>query len=513
MSDRVDWQNFGQNIGAFIRDGMSLIAKAPTALVFGLSEFIWSAISEITVEDLKGIGDIGGGIIAAIGGFLAGLLTGKDSSEWSFGEFQAKLGEKIYGAIGRAIRFGDGSGGKGGFTGLFDDMGNQIVAPDTLSGSIADIVMEEIGNAITRIVEKTGELIPKIWDGLEFAIPMIPFTWNGLVTGVDTAVAFVEEQITRLRNKLKELFGLQDEVGRQGAAGNFFNIQNYDPLNPNNHTNDTNTVTHSPGEGYAIPQGAPFQGSLKPEVSVTLTVDETSMSALTREIESKEFNAELKLDGIDTVMTDFAAAFDMGRAWDSKQFEADAQLNVDAVMISAAAAFDIGRAWDQQNYWGDFSLNVDAVMIAAGAAFDIGRAWDGKVFTASFSVDTSGITAAVEVARQAAADIAAVMPHSPAKEGPLKEPITFDYIGENFGSVADDIRYSADRLTSDVAGLRNRNMAPVDVAPSRTGGMVTKNYYFAVTGDDLARLERQSREGSLDVETTARELEMALGMN
>jgi hypothetical protein len=56
-------------------------------------------------------------------------------------------------------------------------------------------------------------------------------------------------------------------------------------------------------------------------------------------------------------------------------------------------------------------------------------------------------------------------------------------------------------------------MAPVDVAPSRTGGMVTKNYYFAVTGDDLARLERQSREGSLDVETTARELEMALGMN
>jgi len=47
-----------------------------------------------------------------------------------------------------------------------------------------------------------------------------------------------------------------------------------------------------------------------------------------------------------------------------------------------------------------------------------------------------------------AAHIAAIMPHSPAKEGPLSRPITFDYIGDNFAGMAGRLK----RLASDSAG-------------------------------------------------------------
>ena len=53
--------------------------------------------------------------------------------------------------------------------------------------------------------------------------------------------------------------------------------------------------------------------------------------------------------------------------------------------------------------------------------------------------------------RSDAAHIAAVMPHSPAKEGPLKKPIRFDYIADNMRSASKRLKVYANQGASTLA--------------------------------------------------------------
>jgi TP901 family phage tail tape measure protein len=512
----VDASNFGQNVGAWIHDllvtASKIVTGGPTLIISGIASFITGAVSELSIDDLTsaaaGVANLPNVIGSVMSGFLAGLITGQDSSEWSFGEFKEGLAGRIREAISGAFQSIVGGPESDVATGLFDDMGDQIMAPSGFSQGIIDTITGEMSKAFEGITSETGIMLGGLWpEALKLPTPTFDFT--GITTAVDTVVTFIEDQIDRIVAAWDKLTFWNKRTENPGMYETFQNNLPSLPEPVINNERDLDAIGQYPNADLPpaqVPEG----------YTVDVTVNRRELDTLESDIQafaSEDHKASVVLDGIDGVMTGFAAAFDMGRAWAGQTYTGKAALNVDSVMISAAAAFDIGRAWAGSTYTGTFGLNVDGVMVAAGAAFEIGRAWAGQVFTASFSVDTSGITAAVGVARQAAADIAAIMPHSPAKEGPLKEPITFDYIAENFAAVADDMRYRAGRLTSDVAGMaRNRNLGAVDVAAPRSGGGV-KNYFFAVTGDDLARLERQSREGTLDIEYTARELEMGLGMN
>jgi hypothetical protein len=102
--------------------------------------------------------------------------------------------------------------------------------------------------------------------------------------------------------------------------------------------------------------------------------------------------------------------------------------------VAYTDVFTWGTIWGAAHFSGHFDGDPSGAIDAGDTAFSIGNAWDGRTFTASFSIDTSGLYAASAAADQVAAHIAAVMPHSPAKEGPLKEPITFDYIADEMKS-------------------------------------------------------------------------------
>jgi hypothetical protein len=52
-----------------------------------------------------------------------------------------------------------------------------------------------------------------------------------------------------------------------------------------------------------------------------------------------------------------------------------------------------------------------------------------------------------------AAHIAAVMPHSPAKEGPLREPISFDYIADSMRSAMSRVAGYAGAGAAAVSGI------------------------------------------------------------
>ena len=131
----------------------------------------------------------------------------------------------------------------------------------------------------------------------------------------------------------------------------------------------------------------------------------------------------------------------------------------------------VGIDWGGSTFTGAFAGNNGGAATAYTDAYSWGNTWDGAVFSARVSVDISGLPYALAVADQVVAHIAAVMPHSPAKEGPLSRPITFDYIGDNFAGVAGRLKRTA-----------KDNAATVSDALSGVAGVGLPAYAFNVAG-------------------------------
>jgi hypothetical protein len=72
------------------------------------------------------------------------------------------------------------------------------------------------------------------------------------------------------------------------------------------------------------------------------------------------------------------------------------------------------------------------------------------VFTARFSIDTSGLDIASAHADAVAAHIASILPHSPAKKGPLAFRPSFMYIAD-----------AADAMADRLEGIGSRGMAAI----------------------------------------------------
>ncbi len=104
-----------------------------------------------------------------------------------------------------------------------------------------------------------------------------------------------------------------------------------------------------------------------------------------------------------------------------------------------------------------------------------------------------------------AAHIAAIMPHSPAREGPLSQPITFDYIGDNFASMAGRLK----QLASDSAGyigsalgkgrmenatvisaINGAGRGIVTASPTGQGGNISLTVHFHGAQQDQAVVDK-----------------------
>jgi len=156
-------------------------------------------------------------------------------------------------------------------------------------------------------------------------------------------------------------------------------------------------------------------------------------------------------------------------AWAAK-FESETYTGKLTFDTSVAAkgytdAFGWGTTFGQQTFSAD--LDFDTSLAAAGYtdAFGWGAVFASQNFQASLSFDLSGLYFAESEARRVAQNIANLLPHSPAKEGPLAFMPSFGYI--------------ADALVNDLSPMRDftdRTMGYVRSAVSAQNRMAALDY-------------------------------------
>jgi TP901 family phage tail tape measure protein len=198
-----------------------------------------------------------------------------------------------------------------------------------------------------------------------------------------------------------------------------------------------------------------------------------------------------------------AQALMLGTAWDGATFDS-AILGADYTAVDQASqvAWILGNTWAGSTHESTFSADYTQVGNAYSTAFLMGNTWAGQTFTARFAVDTSPLLAASATADAVAAHIAAVMPHSPAKEGPLKEPIDFSYIAQNMEATADRLGRAADLGASRVGGAFSDRYS-IGASASAGSQAPTKNgdtyniTIIAPESEEYSQIARDARRGKV----------------
>jgi hypothetical protein len=214
----------------------------------------------------------------------------------------------------------------------------------------------------------------------------------------------------------------------------FFKNQNKDPLNP-----AKNFVEHSPGVGYALPQGppVPYDDNI-PDLTVAVTVNDAAYKAFARQVQTDTHEAQLDLD-ITPAATAYTNASTFAEAWAAQTFTAtlDADYSPAATAYTNASAF--AETWAAATFTATLDADNGPAAVAYTDAYGWGETWAGTTFTARFSADVSPLETALVRVRQIAQEISDLLPNSPAKKGPLARPVSFGYI--------------ADALSADLGGM------------------------------------------------------------
>jgi TP901 family phage tail tape measure protein len=264
-------------------------------------------------------------------------------------------------------------------------------------------------------------------------------------------------------------------------------------------SDDSDYVFHSPGEGYAIPQAPSYT---PPPITA----------------EEQVIPARLELDTTDA-LAKLASLIGGGGTSKAKYvgggntFKATFELDTAEAAAKKTEAQTWGLTWAGAVYESDFNINSIDATNKANTAFMSGFNWAGSLFTATFSVNISPLETALVRVREIAQEISDVMPHSPARKGPLREEISFQYIADNFGSVADQLALHAQASAATVAGSFDRayNAQPT-MGVRAPASAVHNTFNYAVTAEDLARLQKKSEQGLMTVAETDKEIRMTLGM-
>jgi TP901 family phage tail tape measure protein len=199
----------------------------------------------------------------------------------------------------------------------------------------------------------------------------------------------------------------------------------------------------TPLSGGGMPKGMGIVGPENVQVasnlSITATLDKTQWDTDYQAV----FEDVAAING--TTATAFVT---MDRtAWESGYQTVYKQVNdINRTTAIATADLDINPFTDNYDvirapgglgdqiesaYWtATADLDIGPFTIAYTNAFAAGYAWANSVFTATFAIDTSGLWGALAVAQIVAAEISAIMPHSPAKKGPLSKPVSFGFIAD-----------------------------------------------------------------------------------
>lgn len=193
----------------------------------------------------------------------------------------------------------------------------------------------------------------------------------------------------------------------------------------------------------------------------------------------------------------YTNAFSWGTTFAAQTFKALLSGDNGPMATAYTAAFSWGDTFAAQDFQATLSADNGPAAIAYTNAFSWGNVWASQVFTATFSINTAPLYAALDVVRFIAGEIAALLPHSPAKKGPLSKPISFAYI-------ADAARRDLKGVTGIVNGALSGSHR-VALAGSGRGGTVN---VFALKSDELARLMKQAETGHSFAHSFPRDLHL-----
>lgn len=120
-----------------------------------------------------------------------------------------------------------------------------------------------------------------------------------------------------------------------------------------------------------------------------------------------------------------------------KGYKATFEADTGPVAVAFTEVEGWGDTWSKATFNATFGADNGPAAIAYTDAYGWGDTWGNAVFTARFSIDTSGLAVAEQAALSAVAFIDSIMPHSPAKRGPLKRLPRWGALFEGIGPAGD----------------------------------------------------------------------------
>ncbi|MGH2548672.1 MAG: hypothetical protein ACRDHN_04750, partial [Thermomicrobiales bacterium] len=202
-------------------------------------------------------------------------------------------------------------------------------------------------------------------------------------------------------------------------------------------------------------------------------------------------------------------------AWNKAEFE-KAKLGADPTGVDKASqvSWILGNTWGMSTHSADFTATYGGVNQASIVAWTLGGSWSGTVFSASFDVDITNLEAKAERILQIYRDIADNSPHSPAKKGPLKDPISFGYIADDLQATMDRMGPLAQAGMAGVASAMGRSVGPdvrMPVGAGAPNGVTVVQHNYQVTPPALTELMKNAEAGGRVGRDLARELQTRRG--
>lgn len=383
---------------------------------------------------------------------------------------------------------------------------------------------------------------------LDWSLPSIPFDTSAVTDSVDAVIDFIEDRI--------------DDLKAAWAWLQFW--KDADPSAPASDTQDP--LGGSPGQqrdrfpnnfpGYVDPngkgpEGAPDAGQgiaswvvpidadttqaeakindLKglfgggsaggrkagPADVFTVTVEvevdrEKAAADLMAMIESRKdaFKAKLTFDNTDAAKAILVTS-NWGNTFADQIFTGKLDFDTSAAAQGYTDAFGWGDVFSAQTFIADLDFNTTPAAQGYTAAFGWGSVFANQVFTATLNFDTSPVWRAVDDVRNAMQQISDMLPHSPAKKGPLARPISWAYLADELASTMGLMGPLAERGMAGVASALSGTSGTMPrlsaraTAPAQT--VVIQNIY-QVTPPELAELMRNAEAGGRVGRDLAREL-------
>jgi hypothetical protein len=178
------------------------------------------------------------------------------------------------------------------------------------------------------------------------------------------------------------------------------------------------------------------------------------------------------------------------------------------VLAGLIGAEALGKAWARERFIARFGADINPVASAWSGALAYGRDWASRIFTAKFDVNIQPLWDALDAVRYIAKAISDLLPHSPARTGPLSEPISFAWIAE-----------AARRDLAVLPGLLERALAAPSAGGARFGAATIRaapvynvNVVKVVTvpPDEWVRVARDAEKGAKFASALPREIDLLL---